>query len=167
MKNILKVQEKMDVGAFIISLLIAEGTGFIAGAFTKNSMAMYNTLNKPPFSPPAIVFPIIWPILYALMALAAYRVYMVGKTTEENVKGALMLYGIQLILNFLWPFLFFTFRLYGLAFIEIVILLIFIVLTTIAFFKKDKISGMLMIPYILWVAYAAVLNFFIWATNEM
>lgn len=166
MKNIFKVNGKVDIGSLIISILISEGLGFIAGIFTVGSSSQYIQLEKPWFSPPPIVFSIVWPILYLLMAIAAYRIYMIGKE-GTNVKGALTLYSIQLILNFLWSFIFFKFRLYGLAFIELIILFIFIVLTTISFFKKDKISGILMIPYALWVVFAGVLNFFIWLLNEM
>lgn len=166
MKNKNKEKKKVDIGALIISLLISVGGGFIAGIFNKNSMMMYANLQKPAFSPPAILFPIVWTILYILMGIAAYRVYMVIKETNTS-KLPLVLYGIQLLLNFLWPFLFFKFRLYGLAFIELVILFVFIILTTVAFFKRDKVAGILMIPYALWVAFAGVLNFFVWMLNEM
>ncbi|MCI6275142.1 MAG: tryptophan-rich sensory protein [Clostridium sp.] len=166
MKNKNKEKKKVDIGALIISLLISVGGGFIAGIFNKNSMMMYANLQKPAFSPPAILFPIVWTILYILMGIAAYRVYMVIKETNTS-KLPLVLYGVQLLLNFLWPFLFFKFRLYGLAFIELVILFVFIILTTVAFFKRDKVAGILMIPYALWVAFAGVLNFFVWMLNEM
>lgn len=166
MKNKNKENKKVDIGSLIISLLISVGGGFIAGIFNKNSMMMYTNLQKPAFSPPAILFPIVWTILYILMGIAAYRVYMVIKETNTS-KAPLVLYGVQLLLNFLWPFLFFKFRLYGLAFIELVILFIFIILTTVSFFKRDKVAGILMIPYALWVAFAGVLNFFVWMLNEM
>ncbi|MEW8955437.1 TspO/MBR family protein [Clostridium sp.] len=165
MKNIFKVNEKFNLGSLIISILIAEGLGFVAGIFTKPMVSRYLELDKPWFSPPPQVFQIVWPILYLLMGIAAYRIYLKGK--EQYVVGSLTLYVIQLLLNFLWPFIFFTFRLYGLSFIEIIILLILIIVTAISFFKKDKISGILMIPYGLWVSYAAVINFFIWMFNEM
>lgn len=166
MKKGNKEKKKVDIGALIISLLISVGGGFISGIFNKNAMIMYSNLQKPVFSPPAILFPIVWAVLYILMGIAAYRVYMVIKETNTS-KIPLVFYGIQLVLNFLWPFLFFNFRLYGLAFVELVVLFIFIVLTTIAFFKMDKVAGMLMIPYAAWVAFAGVLNFFVWMLNEM
>lgn len=164
MKN--KEKKNVDIGALIISLLISLGGGFIAGIFNKNSMVMYSNLQKPAFSPPEVLFPIVWTILYILMGIAAYRVYIVIKESNTS-KAPLVLYGVQLLLNFLWPFLFFKFRLYGLAFIELVILFILIILTTISFFKRDKVAGILMIPYALWVAFAGVLNFFVWMLNEM
>ncbi len=166
MKNIFKANGKYDIGALIISLLISEGLGFVARKFTPNSSEIYKNLAKPFFSPPTLVFGVVWPILYALMAIAAYRIWLKGKE-GKNVRKALVLYTIQLILNFLCTFIFFQYQLFGLAFIEILFLLIFIILTTIEFFKVDKISGILMLPYTLWVAFAAVLNYFIWVFNEM
>lgn len=166
MKNIFKVNGKIDIGSLIISIIISGGLGFISAIFTVGSSNQYIQLERPWFAPPPIVFSVVWPILYLFMAIAAYRIYMIGKE-GTNVKGALTLYGIQLILNFLWSFIFFKFRLYGLAFVELVILFIFIVLTTISFLKKDKIAGILMIPYVLWVAFAGILNFYIWMLNEM
>nr|WP_206528904.1 TspO/MBR family protein [Clostridium perfringens] len=147
-------------------MLITLGGGYVIGKFIKESVQVYSTLNKPWFSPPAIVFPIVWTILYILMAIAAYRIFLRHKQGEKT-KSALWFYIIQLVLNFAWSIIFFNFKLYGLAFIELIILLIFIVITTIKFLKFDKIAGILMIPYIIWVSFAGVLNFFVWMLNEM
>lgn len=164
--NIFKVNGKFNLGDLIISLLITLGGGYVIGKFIKESVQVYGTLNKPWFSPPAIVFPIVWTILYILMAIAAYRIFLRHKQGKKT-KSALWFYIIQLVLNFAWSIIFFNFKLYGLAFIELIILLIFIVITTIKFLKFDKIAGILMIPYIIWVSFAGVLNFFVWLLNEM
>lgn len=164
--NIFKVNDKFNLGDLIISILITLGGGFIIGKFISGNTEIYETLNKPWFSPPSWVFGVVWTILYILMGLSAYRVYQKYKQGEK-AKGALLFYGLQLILNFAWSFIFFYFKLYGLAFIELIILLIFIIITTIKFFRIDKISGLLMIPYIIWVSFAGLLNFFIWMLNEM
>ncbi|SQC07712.1 TspO/MBR family protein [Clostridium perfringens] len=164
--NIFKVNGKFNLGDLIISLLITLGGGYVIGKFIKESVQVYSTLNKPWFSPPAIVFPIVWTILYILMAIAAYRIFLRHKQGEKT-KSSLWFYIIQLVLNFAWSIIFFNFKLYGLAFIELIILLIFIVITTIKFLKFDKIAGILMIPYIIWVSFAGVLNFFVWMLNEM
>lgn len=165
-KNIFKVNGKFNLGTLIISILLAQGIGVLSAAFTMGSGNLYTQLERPIFSPPPIVFSIVWPILYLLMGIAAYRIYM-RKKDGENVKKALVLYAIQLVLNFMWSIIFFRFKLYGLAFIELIILLIFIILTTIEFFKKDRIAGFLMLPYVIWVSFAAILNFYIWKFNEM
>lgn len=164
--NIFKVNEKFNLGDLLISILVAIGGGTVVGWYTVNSGQLYNTLDKPFFSPPALAFRIVWPILYLLMAIAAYRIYEVKKQGTD-VGRALLFYIIQLLLNFLWPFVFFILNLYGLAFVEIILLFIIIIITFIKFIKVDKFAALLLLPYILWVAYAAVLNYFIWMMNEM
>lgn len=164
--NILKVNKEFNLGDLIISLLITLGGGFVVGLLIKNSVGIYQNLNKPWFSPRGEVFPIVWTILYVFMAVAAYRIFLRHKQGEKT-KGALYIYLFQLILNFAWSIIFFYFRLYGLAFIELFILLVLIIICTFKFFNFDKIAGLLMIPYILWVSFAGVLNFFVWMLNEM
>lgn len=164
--NILKVNNKINFGDIIISILIALGGGLVTGFFISSSSKQYLNLDKPWYFPPSWIFPVVWTILYILMALAAYRIYQYKKQ-GEYINGALNFYIIQLALNFLWSFIFFEANLYGLAFVELVILWAFIIITTIKFFKIDKISGILLIPYLLWVTYAGYLNFIIWTLNEM
>lgn len=161
-----KVNNKLNIGDLIISILITLGGGLIIGFITNNADKQYVNLNKPIFAPPNWVFPIVWSLLYILIGLAAYRIYELRKQ-GKNTKNALVYYSTQLILNFLWPIIFFKLQLYGVAFIELVILLVFIFITTIKFFKVDKVAGFLMLPYILWSLYASILNLFIWMMNEM
>jgi tryptophan-rich sensory protein len=131
-----------------------------------SSTETYKALIKPAFAPPSWIFGVVWPILYLLMAVAAYRIWLRGRG-EISSKKALTLYGIQLFLNFMWTIIFFKLRLIGLAFFELMLLLIFILLTTFEFFRLDKTAGILMIPYILWVSFAGVLNFTLWMLNNM
>lgn len=165
-EKVFKVNGKFNFISLIKNILLPLGGGVLIGLLTRNSMEVFNNLKKPVFAPPAILFPIVWTILYILMGIAAYRVYMNNKSGKDD-KGAYFYYLLQLMLNFLWSIVFFNFRLYGISFILIIILLVLIILTTIKFFKVDKVAGILMIPYILWVAFASVLTFFIWMLNEM
>jgi len=164
MFNIFKVKGEKNIIALIISILIAEGIGLLSGFLSMTASNDYEKFNKPPFSPPGWVFPIVWTILFFLMAVAAYRIWMKGKSGEDARK-ALVLYSTQLFLNFLWSIIFFRFRLYAIAFLELLLLLVFILLTTFEFHRIDKTSGYLMIPYIAWVSFAGVLNFAIWMLN--
>ncbi|MFT5874700.1 MAG: benzodiazapine receptor [Clostridium sp.] len=164
MFNIFKVNGKKSIVALIISILLAQGVGFLSGFLSMTSQNTYENFNKPFFSPPGWVFPVVWTILFFLMAVAAYRIWMKGKSGED-VRKALVLYGFQLFLNFLWPIIFFRFRLYAIAFLELLLLIVFILLTTFEFHKIDKIAGYLMIPYIAWVSFAGVLNYAIWMLN--
>ena len=164
--NIFKVNRKFNLGDLIISLLITAGGGFIVGLFIKLYVPIYKTLNKLFFFPAGYVFPIVWTILYILMAIAFYRILQISKLGKKTY-SSLTLFYIQLIFNFLWSFIFFNFRLYGIAFIEAVILLILVFITTKKFFKVDKIAGWLMVPYVFWLTYASVLSYFVWVLNEM
>jgi benzodiazapine receptor len=164
MFNIFKVNGEKSIIALIVSILLAEGIGFLSGFLSMTSSSDYANFNKPAFSPPGFLFPVVWTILFFLMAVAAYRVWMKGKSGED-VSKALVLYGVQLFLNFLWSIIFFRFRLYAIAFLELLLLLVFILLTTFEFYRIDKPSAYLMIPYIAWVSFAGVLNYAIWMMN--
>ncbi|ADK15600.1 MULTISPECIES: TspO/MBR family protein [Clostridium] len=163
--NIFKVNGEKHIGKLIISIIIAEGVGAISAFLGMSNQEMYSQLVKPVFSPPGWIFPIVWIILFFLMGTAAYRIWIRGKQGED-VKRALVLYVIQLALNFMWTIIFFRFQLYGLAFLELMILLVFILMTTFEFSKIDKTAAYLMIPYILWVSFAGILNYAIWMLNK-
>ena len=164
--SIFKVNGNFNFLALLKNIILPVGGALIVGFMTKGGMNIYNSLKKPVITPPSIVFPIVWTILYVLMGIAAYRIYMNNRSGRDD-KGAYFYYLIQLAINFLWSFIFFNLRLYGISFILIIVLLVLIIVTTIKFFKNDKLSGFLMIPYILWVSFASVLTFFIYMLNEM
>lgn len=164
MGNVFKVDGKVKIKALIISVLVTLGMGALGSFLGVPYVSDYLKLNKPIFSPPGFIFPVVWTILYILMAIAVYRVYL-KKFSGININRALRLYTLQLFLNFLWPVLFFRFRLYGISFLELLILLILILLTFFEFFKTDKVAAFLLIPYIVWVSFAGVLNYAIWMMN--
>lgn len=141
----------------IISVAVPLAVGGISGFLNRNSMKDFESLNQPPLSPPGWLFPVVWTILYTLMGIASYLVYT-SYATKRKKNNALTVYGAQLFFNFVWSFLFFNFGLYTLAFIWILILLALIILTTVLFSKISKPAAYLMIPYILWVTFAAYLN---------
>lgn len=164
MGNVFKVDGKVKIKALIISILITLGAGAIVSLAGRAYFNDYLKLNKPIFSPPSFTFPLVWTILYILMAMAVYRVYL-KKYSGINTFKAISLYSVQLFLNILWPYLFFNLRLYGVSFLELLLLYCFMLLTTFEFLKKDKLSAFLMIPYIIWVSFAGVLNYAIWMMN--
>lgn len=163
--NIFKYKSEFSFKTLLVNILIPLLGGFVVGILNNNSKDLYESLEKPFLSPPSIVFPIVWGILYVLMGIAAYRVTLALRNSKVK-KGELFFYYIQLLLNFLWPIIFFSFRLYGLAFIELIILFLFILITFFKFIKVDKWAGLLLLPYILWTTYAGYLNFFVWLLNE-
>ena len=161
-----KLKKSVKIIPLIVNILIPLLGGFIVSYINRNSMDAYKSLKKFFLTPPDIVFIIVWTILYILMGIAAYRIYVKNKTSKDD-NGAYFFYLVQLILNFMWSFIFFTFRLYGISFLWIIILFIFVIITFIKFIKVDKTAGFLLIPYIVWIIYAGVLNYFIWFFNEM
>jgi len=155
----------------IISIVIAQAAGIIGSIFTVSSVnGWYTTLVKPVLNPPSWLFGPVWTILYTLMGIASYLVWSsYAKATDgqvkEQIKLALIIYGVQLGLNALWSILFFGLKQPGFAFAEIIVLLIFIIMTTILFWRISPLAGALMIPYIAWVSFASYLNFTIWQLN--
>lgn len=155
---------KKSIFPFLISALIVFLAAFIGSFFTTPNISnWYQYLNKPSFNPPNWVFGPTWTILYLLMAAAAFLIWQ--KRNHPQAKKALIFYLIQLGLNSLWSIIFFGFHQIGLAFIEIIILWFFILLTLLNFYKISKPAGALLIPYLLWVSFASFLNFSLWLIN--
>ena len=124
-------------------------------------METFRLVNKPALAPPGWVFPVAWTILYILMGIASYLVLTSGKPNDT----ALTLYGIQLVFNFFWSIIFFNLEMYLFAFIWLVVLWLLIFKTAILFYQISKPAGYLMIPYLLWVAFAGYLNLSIYLLN--
>lgn len=122
----------------------------------------YNTLQKPPLSPPGFIFGIVWSILYLLMGIAYGMLVYKEKSDEEVSK----IYWTQLIINLIWPILFFVFKIRLFSSIWIIILLILVISMVIKFYKKDKIIGYSQIPYLLWIMFATYLNIGVYILNE-
>ena len=152
---------KIDFKKLFISILIPVILGGVVGFLTSPSND-YKELIQPSFAPPAILFPIVWTILYALMGISSYIIY---ESNDINKSKALLIYIIQLIVNLLWSVLFFTLNLYFLSFIWIVLLIILVIVMIKKFYDISKISAYLQIPYLLWLIFAAILNFAIWILN--
>lgn len=147
---------KLDWKKLIVCLLIPLGVGGLS-TLLSGGMSDYAMLNQPPLSPPGWVFPVVWTLLYLLMGYASYRVLTSGKDPVE-IRNALKLYIAQLILNFLWPIVFFGLEWRLVAFFVLVALWVFIYLTIRAFSQIDERAGDLLLPYILWVTFAGYLN---------
>lgn len=135
----------------------------IGAAGSINAGPFYTGLVRPDWAPPAWVFGPVWTGLYALMGVAAWLVWRVGGL--RGARGALSLFLIQLALNALWSWLFFAWNRGALAFAEILILWVVIVATTVAFWRARPLPGALLLPYLLWVGFAAALNYAVWQLN--
>jgi benzodiazapine receptor len=149
----------------ITSIVICQLAGVIGAIFTTSAISTwYATLKKPAFTPPNWVFSPVWITLFVLMGIAAFLVWNKG-LSDQRVKTALSIFVAQLILNVAWSVMFFGLRSPLAGLVEIAVLWIAILLSILYFFKVSNIAGILLLPYILWVSFAAILNFSIWRLN--
>lgn len=142
---------------FLILILFPLGVGGLSALLTYPNMQLYQELAKPPLSPPAVVFPIAWTILYLMMGIASFLI-MTNNGSLWEILRANVCYFIQLAMNFFWSLIFFNCRFYAFALVWLLLMYVFIFLCTKYFFKIDRRAGWLMVPYNLWMIFAAYLN---------
>ena len=149
---------------YILYILLAEGVGFLSWLFTRSAMMLYSSgIEKPPLSPPAIVFPIVWIILYALMGIGAAMVATSPNRKEGD--NSLNLFIVQLVVNFFWSIFFFNAQAFGFAAIWLVLLWVLVLLMILSFSKVEMGAAWLQIPYLIWLTLAAYLNFGVFLLN--
>ena len=141
----------------LIAVAIPLVVGGLAALLTSGSMDLFEMVEKPPLSPPGWLFPVAWTILYILMGVASYLVWQTTGSPRLR-QQALRLYGLQLVVNFVWPLLFFNLQWYVVAFLWLVLLWVLILLTLLAFRRLSPVAGWLLVPYLLWVTFAGYLN---------
>ena len=156
---------KLNIKLLIKSIALPLLVGLISGLLTRNAMQDFQTLVKPPLAPPGRLFPVVWTILYTLMGISAYLI-QTSSADPEVKSDALMIYRYQLIVNFLWPVLFFSFGWYLFAFAWILLLWGLVILMIWDFSKISKTAAYLNIPYLIWLTFAAYLNGAIWWLNR-
>lgn len=148
---------KIYLKSILIPLILGGIVGFIISGST-----YYNSLIQPKLAPPAILFPIVWTILYFLMGLS-YGIITIYSDLDSDVKT---IYYSQLIVNLIWPIIFFVMKNRLLALIWIILLLILIIIMIVKFYKKNKVASLIQIPYLLWTIFATYLNFSIYLLNK-
>lgn len=146
-------------------ILLTEAVGALSGYLSREAAMLYSEfIDKPPLSPPAIVFPIVWTILYALMGIGIARIRLKPPSPERT--KATGLYLTQLAVNFFWSLIFFNAQAFGLALLWLILLWVLVFLMIRAFHKVDPLSAKLQIPYLLWLTFAAYLNAGVWLLNR-
>ncbi len=139
------------IAVLIPVVLIGGGTALA----TMGAMTEYGELNRPPLSPPGWLFPVVWNLLFIMMGIASYLVWKNGGSGRLT---PLTIYGVQLVVNFLWSLVFFNMKSYWLAFAVLLVLWVLILVTIAMFAKVNKAAAWLLVPYLLWVTFAAYLN---------
>lgn len=155
---------KSKLKTYGISIAFTLIVGGISALLTSMGMDSYRLAEKPALTPPEIVFPIVWTILFTLMGIGAARVWLTPDS-KDKAQG-IRIYLLQLAANVVWSILFFNLQAYGFAFFWLIFLWLLILLMIVSFFKSDKLAAYLQIPYLLWVSFAGYLNFMVWMLNK-
>ncbi|MBQ6787462.1 MAG: tryptophan-rich sensory protein [Lachnospiraceae bacterium] len=150
---------------YVISIAIALGVGGLSAFFTRENMDIYERIIRPTLAPPAILFPIVWTILYTLMGISSARIWLQKEEKPELVLDALLAYAVQLFLNFFWSLIFFNMQNFLFSLIWLVLLWVAIIIMIIRFYRVEPLAALLQIPYLLWVTFAGYLNFMIYQLN--
>ncbi|MDO4608857.1 MAG: TspO/MBR family protein [Clostridia bacterium] len=155
---------KFDLKKLIISLAIPLAVGGLSAFITRDAQNIYSTINNPPLSPPGWLFPVVWSILYFLMGVSLYLVWN-SDTQYQDKKSAIIFWGVQLALNFIWSPIFFISKNFLLAFIVLLALWVCTLIMIIKFYAISKPAGLLQIPYLIWLTFAGYLNLAIYILN--
>lgn len=155
---------KKHTKIILLSILIAESTGALSAWLTREGMKTFtNMIAQPPLSPPPLLFPIVWSILYALMGYGSAKIWMSAPSLDRT--RGLVLYASQLVFNFFWSLIFFNIQAFGFSFFWLLTLWGLVLLMTLAFRKADPLAAKLQIPYLLWLTFAVYLNLGVWYLN--
>lgn len=152
-----ETKNRVRIFALIIALLIPLLVGGFSAFLTAEDMKFYDTMARPPLSPPGWVFPVAWTILYALMGLASYFIYT-SDAEPERKRKALMFYAAQLVMNLLWSTLFFTYSRYLISLIWLLVMWVLILVCAVRFYRIRHAAGLMMGVLFLWTTFAAYLN---------
>ncbi len=151
------MNKTINLKRLLICLVIPIGLGILSSLISGNMGGVYPTLNRPPLSPPAWIFPVVWSILYILMGISAYIVSDT-RGMHSSKEQAMKIYYAQLIINVLWPIIFFRFRQFTIAAIMLGALIVAVIATIIKFKKINNTAALLLVPYLIWILFALYLN---------
>lgn len=164
-----ELSKKSKIIACVVAIVVPLVVGGISAFISSNAMNAFGTMKQPPLSPPAILFPIVWTILYIMMGISNYLIWAKNLSDERLIKArrkAIILYGIQLFMNFCWSPIFFNGGYYYFAFAWLVVLWALILILIIIIWKLSKTAACLLIPYLLWTTFAGYLNIMIAILNR-
>ena len=157
--------EKQTWKPYVFWILLTEAVGLLSGWLSREGTAIFSeSVVQPPLSPPALLFPFVWAVLYALMGISAARISLLPASPLRT--GGLRLYIAQLTVNFFWSLIFFNLQAYRFAFLWLLLLWALVLRMILVFRRLDPTAARLQIPYLLWLTFAAYLNFGVWYLNR-
>lgn len=158
------MKRKGNWKTYLFFILLCEGVGILSGLLSRQGVAAFGSVEQSALTPPAIVFPIVWTILYALMGIGAARVWLTGSSEDRTT--AMGFFTFQLIVNFFWSLFFFNRMAYAFSFYWLILLWVLIVCMILSYRRLDRPAALLQIPYLLWVTFAGYLNYTVWQLSR-
>ena len=155
----------MKKGLLLKCIAVPLLVGVVSAFLARGGMEMFETIVKPPLSPPNWLFPVVWTILYILMGISSYLILTSG-AEQEKIEKAISIYGYQLVVNFLWPTFFFNLQWYLFSFFWLLLLWLLVFQMIRKFAEIDKRAALLNLPYLIWLTFAGYLNLGIWWLNR-
>jgi translocator protein len=159
------IDTQRNLIALLLAFALCFGVSALNGVLTEPNLPWYETLARPGFTPPNSIFPVVWTVLYAMMAVALWQFWR-AKGKEEDRRLGLIAFAVQLALNVAWSLAFFRLRSPGSGLVVILVLLVAIAVTIVLFDRSSRTAALLLVPYLLWVCFAAALNFAFWILNR-
>jgi translocator protein len=159
------IDTQRNLIALLLAFALCFGVSALNGVLTEPNLPWYETLARPGFTPPNSIFPVVWTVLYAMMAVALWQFWR-AKGKEEDRRLGLIAFAVQLALNVAWSLAFFRLRSPGSGLVVILVLLVAIAVTIVLFDRSSRTAALLLMPYLLWVCFAAALNFAFWILNR-
>ncbi len=156
---------KKKLRTFAIGIIIPVAVGLLSAFLTRENMDVYQSIVKPALAPPAILFPIAWTVLYVLMGIGSALVYLINANSADKTQ-ALLIYGLQLAVNFFWSIFFFNNRAFLTSFVWLLLLWALIIAMIFSFRKVNRATAWLQVPYLRWVTFAGYLNLIIYLLNR-
>ncbi len=156
------MSKRKNILGLLLSLLLVAVAAGVAAFFASGSREIYQNLSLPPLAPPALAFPLVWSVLYFLMAVSAWLIW---RQNREGGSRALSLYVAQLVVNVFWTRLFFANQAYGAAFIWLLLLLVLVIAMIKAYYPINRLAAFLQIPYLIWLLFAGYLNLMVAVLN--
>jgi tryptophan-rich sensory protein len=156
---------KQNWKVYAVWIAIAEAVGGLSALLSRQGMKLYSeTVIQPPLAPPMWLFPVVWSILYALMGIGAARIWLSPESALR--RRGLNLFVAQLIVNFFWSLIFFNLQAFGFAFVWLLLLWGLVAWMILTFYRVDPLAAWLQVPYLIWLTFAAYLNFSVWMLNK-
>lgn len=158
----MRIMASLNKRSLAINIAITLAVGGISALVTGGGFRDYSGVVKPAFSPPSWIFPVVWTLLYIVMGISACLVW---ERDESEKRSPFAVYAVQLFMNFMWPIFFFSFKAYLFSFVWLLLLWAFVLIMIISFYKVSRTAGLLQLPYLLWLTFAAYLNLGVFLLN--